>query len=56
MIGAIPQVVIEMPEKAARSGLPRPPEVKTHLAQRFERHWQNGSHVVSLKIWHAQFL
>src|SRR5439155_9584532 len=53
MICAVPKLMIEMPEQAARGGLPRPPKVETHLPQRLQRRRQDGRDIVSLKSRHA---
>src|SRR4029077_4536956 len=53
MIGAVPQLGIEVPEEAACGRFPRRPEVETHLAQRLQGGRQDGSHMVSLKSRHA---
>jgi hypothetical protein len=53
MIGAVPQLGIEMPEEAAGGRLPRPPKIETHLAQRFQGRRQDGSHIVSLESRHT---
>src|SRR5437899_6845829 len=53
MICAVPKLVIEMPEQAARGGLPCPPKVETHFPQRLQRRWQDGRHIISLKSRYA---
>jgi len=53
MICPVPEIGIEMAEEPARGGLPCPPQVEAHLAQRFERRRQDGSYVICLKSRHA---
>src|SRR6266480_708776 len=53
VISPVPKFGIEMPEQPARGRLPRPPKIETHLAQRLQRRWQDGSHIINLKIRHA---
>src|SRR5882724_840203 len=53
VIGAVPQLRVEMPEESTRGGLPCPPKIETHLPQRLQRSRQDGSHIVSLKSRHA---
>src|SRR5260370_13902355 len=48
-----PKLRIQEPKKATGGGLPGPPKIETHLAQRLERRWQGRSHIVSLKSLHA---
>src|SRR5204863_9843795 len=54
MICPVPEIGIEMAEEPARGGLPCPPQVEAHLAQRFERRRQDGSYVIRLKSRHAR--
>src|SRR5213080_4104469 len=53
VICPIPKLRIELPKKAAGRGLPCPPQIETHLAQRLERRRQGRSHIVSLKSRHV---
>ena len=54
MIRPVPKVGIEMSEEPARGRFPRPPQIEAHLAQRFQRRRQDGSHVIRLKSSHAK--
>src|ERR1700730_4706048 len=49
VIGPVPKLGVEMTKQAARRGLPRPPKVEAHLAQRLQRRRQGRSHVIGLK-------
>src|SRR2546426_12136976 len=53
MVCPVPKLWIELPEQATRCGLPCPPKIETHLAQRLECHRQGRSHIVSLKSRHV---
>src|SRR5712692_9211631 len=54
MIGAVPQIRIEMSKEAARGWLPCPPKIKSHLTQRFERRGQSRDYVINLKRGHGR--
>jgi hypothetical protein len=53
VIGPIPKLGIEMPEKPARGRLPRPPQVEDHLAERFEFRGQSGYYIINLIVGHG---
>ena len=53
VIGPIPQLRIEMPEKAARRRFPSPPQIEDHLAQRLEFRRQSGNYIINLIIGHG---
>ena len=42
-----------MSKKAPGRGLPRPPKIKAHLAQRLERRRQGGRDIIGLKRGHS---
>jgi hypothetical protein len=52
MIRAVPQFGVKMPKQPARGWFPSPPQVETHLAQRFERHGQRGCYIIDLESGH----
>ena len=53
MVCPVPKLRIELPEQTTRGGLPSPPKIETHLAQRLKRLRQDRSDIVSLKSRHA---
>ena len=53
VIGPIPKVGIEMTKKAARGRFPRPPDVETDFAQRFERGGKSGDYIIGLEVRHG---
>src|SRR5919204_4606988 len=54
VICPVPQVGIEMAEKPSCGRLPRPPEIKAHLAQRLERRGQRRRDVIGLESRHGE--
>ncbi len=54
VIGPVPKLRVEMTKQATRRGLPRPPKIEAHLAQRLERRRQSRSYVISLKGRHGR--
>src|SRR5271165_1212491 len=42
MVRSVPELHIEMPKKPARVGFPRPPEIVSEFAERFEAFGQSG--------------
>ena len=53
VVGPIPELGIEMPEKPARRRLPSPPQIEDHLAQRLEFRRQSGNYIINLIIGHG---
>ena len=53
VIGPIPKLGIEMPEKPARGRLPGPPQIEDHLAQRLECRGQSGNYIINLVVGHG---
>ena len=53
VIGPVPKLGIEMPEKPAGGRLPGPPQVEDHFAQRLEGLGQSGNYIVNLVVWHG---
>jgi hypothetical protein len=45
MVGAVPKLGVEMPEKAARGWLPGPPEIEDHFPERLEGGRQHRDHI-----------
>ena len=54
VISAIPELGIEMAKETASRGFPGPPEIESHLAQRLERRWERGDHVIGVIGRHGE--
>src|ERR1700731_324800 len=52
VIGPVPQIGIEVTEKAAGRRLPRPPKVEGDFPQRFQRRGKGRDYVINLKRRH----
>ena len=52
VIGAVPKFGIEMTKETTGGRFPRPPNIETHLPQRFERLGKSRAYVVELVVRH----
>src|SRR5262249_49845735 len=52
VVRTVPQIGIEMAEKAAGRRFPRPPEIKAHFPKRLECRRKGGDHIINLKRRH----